>query len=160
MTEGINKYAFPFCLLLTLLVVSCNNNIIYTDSVSMPSEEWTLENVLSFQPEITDTISANNILFTIRTSAAYPFRNIYLFVSTTSPAGKTITDTLQYNLANEKGKWYGKGIGDVHELNLHFKSGVYFPSKGIYSFKIRHGMRIENLKGVYDIGLRIEKVQK
>ena len=58
-----------------------------------------------------------------------PFRNIYLFVTTTSPDGKTITDTLQYNLADEKGKWYGKGFGDIHELNLPYKSNVYFPVK-------------------------------
>lgn len=160
MTEGINRYTFLFCVFLTLLFYACNSNILFTDSVSMPAEEWTLDNVAAFEPEITDTLSGNNIFFTIRTGASYPFRNIYLFVSTTSPAGKTITDTLQYKIADEKGKWYGKGFADVHELNLPFKANVYFPSKGIYSFKISHGMRTETLNGVYDIGLRIEKIKK
>jgi gliding motility-associated lipoprotein GldH len=159
MTKGIIKYAFLICGLPALLFFSCNNNVLFTDSVSIPDQEWTLENTPVFTPEITDTISSNNIFFTIRTSTSYPFRNIYLFVSTTSPAGKTITDTLQYFLADEKGKWFGRGIGDVHELNLPFKPGVYFPAKGIYSFRIRHGMRNETLKGVYDIGLRIEKIK-
>jgi gliding motility-associated lipoprotein GldH len=140
--------------------VSCNSNRLFTDSVSMPDEEWSLGNVAVFEPPINDTLSANNIFFTLRTGTSYPFRNIYLFVSTTSPAGKTITDTLQYMIADEKGKWYGKGFGDIHELKLPFKETVYFPVKGIYSFKIRHGMRTEVLKGVYDIGLRIEKIDK
>ncbi|MBA4321318.1 MAG: hypothetical protein C0408_00725 [Odoribacter sp.] len=160
MTEGINKYIFLLCFFLLLLLFSCNSNIIFTDSVSMPDEEWTLENIPVFEPEINDTVSVHNISFTLRTGASYPFRNIYLFVSTASPAGKTITDTLQFMLADEKGKWYGKGFGDVHELNLPFKTGVYFPSKGIYSFKVRHGMRAEKLKSVYDIGIRIEKIKK
>jgi len=160
MAKGINKYAFLFCVFFTLLFYACNSNILFTDSVSMPDEEWTLENVPAFAPEITDTLSGNNIFFSIRTGSSYPYRNIYLFVSITAPAGKTITDTLQFMLADEKGRWYGKGIGDVHELNLPFKASVNFPSKGIYTFKIRHGMRIESLKGVYDIGLRIEKVKK
>ena len=125
----------------------------------MPDKEWTLENVALFTPEITDTISTNNVFFIIRTGSSYPFRNIYLFLSTTAPTGKTITDTLQYMLADDKGKWYGKGIGDIHELILPFKSSVYFPSKGIYSFKIRHGMRSEMLQGVYDLGLKIEKTK-
>jgi gliding motility-associated lipoprotein GldH len=159
MTEGINKYIFLFCICLTLLFYRCNSNILFTDSVSMPSEEWALDNVPSFDPEITDTISSANIFITIRTGSSYAFRNIYFFVSTTSPAGKTITDTLQYMLADEKGKRYGSGFGDIHELNLPFKASVYFPLKGIYTFKIRHGMRIETLKGVYDIGLRIEKTK-
>jgi len=160
MTEEINKFAFLFCFFFVILLCSCNNNVIFTDSVSMQEETWTLENVPVFSPEINDTISNNNIFFTLRTGSLYPFRNIYLFVSTTSPAGKTITDTLQYLLADKKGKWYGKGFGDIHELKLPFKTSVYFPTKGIYSFKVRHGMRTENLKGIYDIGLRIEKIKK
>jgi gliding motility-associated lipoprotein GldH len=160
MTEGINKYAFLFCIFIALLLASCNSNIVYTDSVSMADEEWTLENVPVFGHENFDTISNFNIFLTLRTGSSYPFRNIYLFASTTSPEGRTITDTLQYSLADEKGKWYGKGFGDVHEMRLPFKTGVYFPSIGIYSFKIRHGMRAETLKGVYDIGLRIEKIKK
>jgi gliding motility-associated lipoprotein GldH len=157
MTEGLNKFTLLFCTVLTLLVCSCNSNVIFTDSVSMVKEEWTLENVPVFTPLIKDTLSSNNVFFTLRTGSSYPFRNIYLFVSTTSPAGKTITDTLQYILADEKGKWYGKGSGDIHEMRLPFKTNVYFPAKGTYSFKVRHGMRSETLNGVYDIGLRIEK---
>ena len=48
----------------------------------------------------------------------------------------------------------------LHELNLPYKSNVFFPVKGTYEFKIQHGMRIENLKGVYDFGLKIEKYRK
>jgi gliding motility-associated lipoprotein GldH len=160
MTKGINKQKFLFYVTTILLFSGCSRNTVFTDSVSMPGKEWSLENVPVFSSQVTDTISTNDIFFIIRTSSSYPFRNIYLFVSTTSPAGKTITDTIQYMLADEKGKWYGKGIGDIHELNLPFKSNVYFPSKGIYSFKIQHGMRSETLKGVYDLGFRIEKTKK
>lgn len=126
----------------------------------MADKTWELMNIPSFKFPITDTIISNNILFTIRTGSSYPFRNIYLFVTTTSPDGKSISDTLQYNLADEKGKWYGKGFGDIHELILPYKSNVYFPLKGIYQLNIMHGMRVEELKGVYDIGLRIEKINK
>lgn len=160
MTAGINRYTFLIFVFLPFLLSSCNSNVLYTDSISMADEEWTLDNVATFEPEITDTVSNNNISFTLRTGTAYPFRNIFLFVSTTSPSGKTITDTLQYMLADEKGKWYGKGFGDVHELSLPFKNGVYFPIKGVYTIQVRHGMRSEILKGVYDIGIRIEKIRK
>jgi gliding motility-associated lipoprotein GldH len=126
----------------------------------MTGKIWKLTNIPTFKVPITDTLTSNNVIFTIRTGSSYPFRNIYLFVTTTSPDGKNITDTLQYNLADEKGKWFGKGFGDIHELNLPYKSNVFFPLKGTYVFKIQHGMRIENLKGIYDIGLRIEKKRK
>jgi gliding motility-associated lipoprotein GldH len=160
MIEGINKFSFIIIIYSLVLLSSCNSNVVYTNSFVMPEKTWALMNIPSFRIPISDTINSNNVSFTIRTSSSYPFRNIYLFVSATSPDGKIITDTLQYNLADEKGNWYGKGFGDIHELNLPYKSNVYFPSKGLYQFKIQHGMRIENLPGVYDLGLRIEKISK
>ena len=126
----------------------------------MSQETWRLMDIPVFKVLISDTLKSNNVFFTIRNGSSFPFRNIYFFVTTTSPDGKKITDTLQYNLADEKGNWYGKGFGDIHELNLPYKSNVFFPLKGTYEFKIQHGMRVENLKGVYDFGLRIEKIRK
>ena len=160
MIKGTVKKILLIIISVLILFCSCSRNTMYTDNISFPSEVWTLDNVAEFNSEIIDTASISNIYFTIRTGTSYPFRNIWLFINTTSPEGRSLTDTLQYFLADEKGSWYGKGFGDIHELSLPFKTGIYFPEKGIYSFRIRHGMRIENLKGVYDFGLRIEKLRK
>jgi len=160
MIKGINRYSFVLILTSLVLLSSCNSNVVYTDFLEMPERTWKLLDIPAFKIPVTDTLNSNNVFFTIRTGSSYPFRNIYLFVTTTSPDGKSITDTLQYNLADEKGKWYGKGFGDIHELNLPYKTNVYFPVKGSYQFKIQHGMRVEDLKGVYDFGLRIEKISK
>jgi len=160
MIRGINRFSFVLIMTFLLLLLSCKSRVIYTNSMAMAQETWKLIDVSDFKVLITDTVNSNNVFFTIRNGSSYPFRNIFLFVTTTSPDGKKITDTLQYNLADEKGKWFGKGFGDIHELNLPYKSNVFFPLKGTYDFKIQHGMRVENLKGVYDFGLRIEKIRK
>ena len=160
MTKRINNLSFILVLASLLLPVSCNNDIVFTDSFTIPEKTWRLSERPAFEVQVTDTLIANNIWLMIRTSSSYPFRNIYLFVTAVTPDGKTITDTLQYYLADEKGNWYGKGFGDIHALNLPYKSNVYFPSTGTYSFKIQHAMRIEDLKGIYDIGLRVEKIRK
>jgi len=143
-----------------LLPFSCgrNRNIIFTDSAVMPGNKWELSDKPDFRVIINDTTLKTDIYFSIRTGSDYPFRNIWLFVTATSPDGKTsITDTLQYDLADEKGKWFGKGFGDIHELKLPFRQNVFFPMKGTYHFAIQHGMRTEELKGVYDFGIRVEK---
>ncbi len=159
MIIGINRISFIITLIFFLLLSSCNSNVVYTNTQPMKGEIWKLSDTPTFEVPVNDTLTSSNVIFTVRNGSSYPFRNIYLFVSTISPDGKTLTDTLQYNLADEKGKWYGKGFGDIHELNLPYKSNVYFPRKGIYVFKIQHGMRMENLKGVYDFGLKIVKVK-
>ena len=160
MLRGKNRDSFFIILTFLILLPSCNSNVVYTDSHVMTGKTWRLSDTPVFNIPVIDTLNNNNVFFTIRTGTSYPFRNIYLFVTTTSPDGKSISDTLQYYLADEKGKWYGKGFGEIHELNLPYKSNVYFPLQGTYQFKIRHGMRIEDLKGVYDFGMRIVKVSK
>jgi len=158
MTKGTNK-----CLLLLLAafsMMSCSRNVVFTDSSPMPGKIWKLEHIPAFSIQVKDTLNSNNIYFIIRTGSTYPYRNIYLFVTTTAPDSKSITDTLRYDLADEKGNWYGKGFGDLHELQVPFKSNVFFPASGTYQIAVRHGMRIADLKGVYDFGLRVEKTLK
>jgi len=158
MIRGTNKYILLF--LTSAFLISCVGNTLFTDSAPMKGRIWSLNNIPVFKIPVRDTLNSNNIFFIIRTGSSYPYRNIYLFVTTMAPGGKSITDTLQYDLADEKGNWYGKGFGDIHELKLPYKSNVFFPVSGTYLINIQHGMRTEDLKGVYDVGLRVEKVKK
>lgn len=161
MERRIFKYSgFSFLIACLLVITSCNSGLVYSDSREMKGSSWNLMNVLTFDVPVEDTINSQDVIFTIRSGSAYPFRNIWLFVSAISPDGKTTSDTLNFNLADEKGNWYGKGFGDINELNLPYKSNVYFPVKGNYKFIIRHGMRAEDLKGIYDFGLRIRRTGK
>jgi gliding motility-associated lipoprotein GldH len=157
MIREINKSMF---VILLFLFSSCNRGVLFTDNVAMHDKTWELSNVPDFSVPVNDTTQLTDIYFTVRTGSDYPFRNLYLFVTAYSPDGKSITDTLDYYLADEKGNWHGKGFGDIHELDLPYRSNVFFPLKGTYRFKIQHGMRPGNLKGVYDFGLRIEKSTK
>ena len=157
MTRETNSLVF---LALFFIITSCGRDVIYTDSVAMKEKIWELSNVPEFIIPVTDTAQLTDISFTIRTGSGYPFRNLWLFITAYSPDGKSISDTLEYNLADEKGNWYGKGFGDIHELTLPYRSKVFFPAAGSYRFKIQHGMRAGNLEGVYDFGLRIVKTSK
>jgi gliding motility-associated lipoprotein GldH len=160
MTKGKIRYPYLHSLILLALLTSCHSNIIYTDSVAMPDNKWELMNIPSFRVQVGDTLNGSDVYFTIRTGSSYPFRNIFLFVRTTAPDGTSRTDTLEYYLADARGKWYGKGLGDIREMKLPYRMNVYFPLKGIYRFDIQHGMRVEDLEGVYDFGLKVTKTEK
>jgi len=155
MTKGTDKYAF--ILLMALFLISCSGNVVFTDSAAMKGNVWKLSDIQSFEIQVKDTVSSNSINFLIRTGSSYPYRNIFLFATTVAPDGNSITDTLQYDLADEKGNWYGKGFGEIHELKLPYRSNIFFPVSGTYQINIQHGMRIRELSGVYDFGVRVEK---
>ncbi|MFP4488769.1 MAG: gliding motility lipoprotein GldH [Bacteroidales bacterium] len=147
-------------LLYSAITVSCSPGDVYTDSRKIPEYSWDKDHELQLKADIQDTISTFDINLVIRTNNNYPYRNIFLFIKTLSPAGQSITDTVEYYLADEKGNWYGSGLGDVNDLSVPFKTSVTFPGSGSYTFNIRHGMREEKLEGVTDIGIRINKIKQ
>lgn len=160
MTRRTGNPLVLLLLALPLLLGSCDGKVVYADSAAITDEIWSLSNEVEFGFDNGDTKAKTDVKFLIRTGSDYPYRNIFLFVSSTSPDGTTITDTLEYFLADEKGNSFGKGAGDIHERELPYKSNVFFPLQGRYTFKVRHGMRSMDLPGVYDFGLKIVKTEK
>jgi gliding motility-associated lipoprotein GldH len=109
--------------------------------------------------EITDALLPTNFYVNVRNADGFPYSNLYLFIKTTFPNGKMARDTLNCILADEKGNWLGSGMGDIYDNQIPFKRNVHFPFKGKYVFEIQHGMPLENLPLIMDVGLRIEKVE-
>ena len=130
MIRKTGKYFF--FILIPVILVAClkGKNIIFTDTAVIPDEVWSLDQIPQFKVDVKDTVSFNNIILSVRTGTSYPFRNLWLFVTTTAPTGLSVTDTIEYNLADEKGEWYGKGVGDIHQLDLPYRLNVFFPVKG------------------------------
>ena len=73
-----------------------------------------------------------------------------------SKTKRKITDTLNYNLALPNGEWLGKGFGDTKEILFQYKVNYKFPANGDYSIGITQAMRTDKLKGIEDIGVKIE----
>ena len=162
MKKENNTSLFIQAILLILFInlISCNPGISYADSEKIPGYTWNASNIISFEVPVKDTVNSFDINLIIRTDKSYPYRNLFLFIRTTSPGKISIKDTIEYFLADEKGYWYGSGLGDVNDLSVPFKTNVLFPEEGTYIFNIQHGMRDQNLEGVTDIGIQIRKRKK
>lgn len=146
--------------LLAFITLSCNRGTVYSGNYTISDEEWSMYDPATYACTISDTVSTHDIEFSLRTSTEYPYRNIYLFIVTTFPSGTTVTDTLNTMVADEKGKWLGRGAGDLRELTIPYKSNVWFPETGEYHFRVVQGMRDTVLKGVYDLGMKISLRQE
>jgi len=147
---------------LTLALVffnSCGDFPIYNSSIEIDSEGWSIDNPASFEWDIVDLDLKYDALIDIRHNSDYPYSNLYLFLELTFPNGHQKLDTLHCKLADERGRWYGSGMGDIIDHRVSFKENFEFPIHGKYRLKIEHGMRQDPLVGVTDIGFRIEKRQ-
>jgi gliding motility-associated lipoprotein GldH len=95
----------------------------------------------------------------VRNADGYPYGNLYLFVHSTFPDGRKITDTLECTLADANGKWLGDGAGDIYDNQILFKRNVRFRQSGTYIFELEQAMRLEKLPLLMDVGIRIERAK-
>lgn len=82
------------------------------------------------------------------------------------PHGKTMKDTLEYQMAKPNGELLGEGITDIKENKLWYKgheNPFVFEESGDYKINIQHAMRnngdvngVDKLEGITDVGFRIE----
>jgi gliding motility-associated lipoprotein GldH len=156
MTILKNKKIILGCIILSILIISCNRNQIFNKYLTLPEGGWNKDNKLSFEIDIKDKNPLYNVYLTVRHADSYPFSNLFLFLKTKYPSGKTSIDTLECILADQKGKWIGDGAGDLFDNKIAIKKNLRFPETGKYTFVFEQGMRIEILPLILDFGMTVE----
>ena len=147
-------------LMLTLfvgLLVSCDSNRVYDENVVVENNGWVSGNKMRFDVVIPDNNLRYNVYLKVRNAPEYTYSNLFLFFTTTCPDGRMSRDTLELTLADFDGRWLGSGMGSVKYSKFLFRKGLKFPLAGKYRFELEQAMRVRELKGIRDIGLRIEK---
>lgn len=142
---------------LSLLLASCSKDVFIDESKEVSENGWDIKEKLSIPIDVTDTTISYNFYINLRNTTDYRYSNFFFFINTTFPNGKIARDTLECLLANQEGKWLGRGKGKLKDNRILFKKHVLFPMKGTYKFEIEHGMREASIKGIKNIGLRITK---
>jgi gliding motility-associated lipoprotein GldH len=135
----------------------CNENILFEENQSVNTRGWHVNDTLFFTYNLSDTTALHDLYINVRNSADYPYSNLYIFFETYFPDGRVYRDTVEMILADRFGQWTGSGFGSIKSNSFHFRRDVWFPLAGEYQFAIQHAMREESLRGISDMGIRIEK---
>lgn len=141
--------------------------MVFDEFKPVENHQWNANNNINFIVSNSDTISTNNVFINIRNNKNYEFSSLFLIAKMEFPSGYRVIDTLEYEMTDAYGNWLGQGFTDIKENILFYKENVVFAEKGEYKFNVYHATRSVNdiegktpLKGITDVGLRIEKVKK
>lgn len=140
----------------SFFLLSCGGGSVYNQYLSIENKHWGKEKAYSFTFEIEDNTIPYDLTLDIRNNNLYPYQNLWIFWQETLPAGSISRDTLECILADDYGKWLGKGIS-LFDSNFPLRTHYFFPETGTYTLSIRQGMRTDKLPGIQKIGLRVEK---
>jgi gliding motility-associated lipoprotein GldH len=152
---AIKRYIF--LLLPALIFIACSDNRVYDHVESIQEDTWKAGDEINFLVNVSDTLLAYDILIHIRNTNEYEYSNLWMFVETIAPSGAALVDTVEFTLADNSGRWLGKGLGSINSLLFPYKSNIRFPYRGIYEIKLRQAMRSESIQGIKNVGIRIQK---
>ena len=163
---GLQRVNKIISIIFIFICISCDSNKKYDTYQSIKNSVWKLEEPVVFEVDIQDTISQQNVFLNVRTDSKYPYRNLFIISKMTLPNGAILKDTLEYEMADAFGNWLGDGITDVKDNKLYYLENYKFTKKGTYIFEFYQAIRnrgeingLKELKGVTDVGLRIEDIQ-
>lgn len=141
--------------------MGCTENVVFQESEPVPAETWERGFVPEFSFDVVDTVNKHDLFIDIRHTGDYPFSDLYLFVDLKGPDNRHIRDTVECLLADPTGRWYGKGLGfifaDRYEAHVLYRLGNRFPRAGRYTIRLEQAMRTEELSGVIDVGVSVER---
>jgi gliding motility-associated lipoprotein GldH len=146
---------------LVLLLGGCADQVVYQADTAIPGGAWHRDLKPEFEFDITDTIAKHDLFIDIRHTGEYPFSDLFLFVDLHGPGDRHLRDTVECLLADPAGRWYGKGLGfifaDRYKAHVLYKLGNRFPAAGRYTMRLEQAMRTEQLPGVIDVGVSVER---
>ena len=142
-------------MLFTLIFLnSCVKTSVYQEYKDIPQLGWHTDSLLVFDFNLKDTTLQHNVVLAIRHNINYDYQNLFLFISSEEKR-----DTVEILLSDKKGKWYGKGVGNIRETKTVLKEikikNTLSPQKIFLEQAMRYGPNneIKYLKNIKSIGL-------
>lgn len=128
----------------------------YGDFRSIDPEGWAYDSPVAFAPELRDSVVTGNLALSVRHTNRYPYSNIYVEV-TVGDSTALRRDTFNIILADEFGRWFGRGIGTDFQLSdtLYRRLTLTAPA----TISVRHVMRNDLLPDIEQIGITFDAVR-
>jgi gliding motility-associated lipoprotein GldH len=137
------------------VLFSCEKIPVYEKSYAFDQHEWPQQTKPIFRFQISDTSKEYDFLLTVRTTTDYKYNNLWVYLNTKTPDGKSAREPFEIKIANPDGSWTGKKTGSIVENTLYFKRRK-MPLKGTYIFQLEQGVTQSRIDQILDIGLLIQ----
>jgi gliding motility-associated lipoprotein GldH len=153
------KKRISLLVLLGLVLASCTNEAIYTKAYRFQDKHWAQNVKPQFEVAVQDTTVLYDFIFTLRSTTDYPYNNLWIFLRTTPPFGKSVREPYEIKMAEPNGNWIGNKSGTVVEHQLVFKRRKV-PFKGKYKFELEQAITEKRVAELLDISLEVRVSEK
>ena len=147
-----------FCLCILFSLLGCDRNRIFEKHVDLKGF-WPLQSSQLFEFDIIDSEIPYHITGMVRNKNSYAFNNLYIKFELLHEDSLIKTNLTEIILFEPKtGKPLGSGMGSTFDCNFDFVKSHTFETSGHYKIKLTQFMRLDTLKDIDRIGVRVAAV--
>ena len=123
---------------------------------SFPDSSWNSQQIVKFDITTEDSTQVRISNISIRHNTSYEYQNIIFFLHHYFKENLISTDIIDFDLAEDDGKWIGIGKSNIREFITTISTPKTYQN-GIQSFSLELAMRdntsteLEKLNGILDI---------
>lgn len=139
---------------LIITLAACQETTVFEKYQALENEEWCLNNDITFDVGITRA-APYKINLCLRHTIDYEMANLWCFLSVRDSTGEILRDSINIKVAEPDGRWLGTG-SSIRTVEFPINQKTVSLTPGKYTFRIEQGMRTKCLKGIKDIGLKIQ----
>ena len=142
--------------LIICLVASCDKRQTYLHLYqSIPNAGWLSKDSICFQIPAQGNDTSYNVQLEVRHTVKFNYKNLLLLASyVCSNQDEVQTDTINFVLMDEDGRWQGKGIGRLFQVEEQLKT-LHIGKSDSCIIKVSYLNPDSLLLGVNDLGLRL-----
>ncbi len=116
-------------------------------------EGWSYGDTVTLTCDSTSISPYSNMYLSLTHNNNYPYRNIWLEISYIDQDSLIRVDSVNIELCDKYGRWYGKGFGPSYQIETQVP-GAILPPPGS-KINVRHIMRTDTLRGIEKIGMSL-----
>ena len=149
--------------LLAILLAACDARRVYEYNQDFKNRTWNVSDTASFEFTIKDLGKKYNLYYNVRNSLDYPYARLFVQYSLQDSTGSELRKELvsAFLFDQKTGKPQGSsGLGDVFDHQFPLLKDYEFKVPGKYKMKMEQFMRMDTLRGVLALGLRVEAAEE
>lgn len=145
---------------LAMFLSACDDHRVFEKNHDFTERHWIATDQPEFEFEIADSTARYNLYCNLRNSASYPWSRVFVRYTLRDSTRKILEGALtEHFLFDAKtGKPFGSsGIGDLYDHQFPILENHTFPHTGKFTVSFGQYMRMDTLKGILAVGLRVER---
>lgn len=155
-----NAMAVIIVMVIVAIANSCSGRAIYSHYEQVDMVGWNMDSLLRYEVAIPDTTLAYDWAFRVRSTEAYPYENLWLFVQTDwlqDSIAESRRDTIEVYLLDDRGNRLGNEHNGYNDVRIDMPSAIRYASDTVH-ISVQQGMRDADIVGICAIGLEIKKL--